>query len=172
MAEPTKQPQSDELVLQLFQNAQLLSRAMLSSRLGMQFDGQRDLYKTFGYLRAPGYQDYKNLYERQGMASRLVEKFANDTWNKPPVLIDGEARSDQSDKLTPFLQEWNELVDRVRVYKILRQADRTSGLSDVIALKTVESLAKLLQSSNIASNAKYQELRSADDCLIIPVPGD
>lgn len=129
MADEVKQTQGEELVMQLFENAQLVSRAMLAGRLGMQFDGQRDLYKTFGYLRAPGYEDYRNLYDRQGMASRLVEKFANDTWNRPPVLIDGEARSDQPDKLTPFLQQWNELVDRIRVYKILRQADIMLGFS-------------------------------------------
>lgn len=125
----TQTQQADALALQLFTNAQLLSRAMLANRLGTQFDGQRDLYKTFGYVRAPGYQDYRNLYDRQGMASRLVEKFANDTWNKAPVLIDGDARSDQEDKLTPFLEGWIELVERLRVYKILRQADIMLGFS-------------------------------------------
>lgn len=129
MAEETEDLQSQELVLQLFKNAQLISRAMLAGRLGMQFDGQRDLYKTFGYLQAPGYQDYRNLYDRQGIASRLVEKFANDTWNKPPVLIDGDVRSDQPDKLTPFLEGWIELAERLRVYKILRQADIMLGFS-------------------------------------------
>src|SRR5688500_15473429 len=118
MAEEETKQTEEALALQLFKNAQLISRAMLAGRLGMQFDGQRDLYKTFGYLQAPGYQDYRNLYDRQGIASRLVEKFANDTWNKPPVLVDGDARSDQPDKLTPFLKDWVDLVERLRVYKI------------------------------------------------------
>ncbi len=132
MPRKTKKPnqeQEGELALQLFQNAQLMSRSMLASRLGFQFNGQRDLYSTFGYVRSPGYNDYRNLYDRQGIASRLVEKFANDCWNRPPVLIDGSARSDQPDTATPFLKEWMDLADRLRVYKILRQADIMLGFS-------------------------------------------
>lgn len=129
MPRKTKAQKQEEELVQVIQNAMQLSRAMLSNRLGTQFDGQRDLYKTFGYVQQPTYQDYRNLFDRQGIASRIVEKFADDTWNNPPVIIDGEARSDQPDQLTPFLKAWNELVDRVRVYKVLRQADVMLGFS-------------------------------------------
>ena len=122
-------PVHDDM-LRMFQQASTISRAMLSARLGTQFNGNRDLYQTFGYVYNPQYQDYRNLYDRQGIATRAVEKFADDTWNKPPVIIDGDARSDHlDDKATPFLKEWVALTERLSIWQILRQADIMLGFS-------------------------------------------
>jgi hypothetical protein len=137
MAEKTKPPvrkripkmnKQEQRALQIFQNAAALSRSMLANRLGTQFDGKRDLYESFGYPRYPQYEDYRNLYDRQGLATRAVEIFADDTWNVPPVLIDGESRSDKlDDKATPFVKEWDALAKRLSVWQILRQADVMLG---------------------------------------------
>lgn len=136
-ADPIQNQQSQEAyqnMLGMMQRAMMLSstisRGMFSSRLGIQFGGDRDLYSTFGYLLAPQYQDYKNLYDRQGLANRAVEKFAIDTWNEPAVLIDGEARSDNLDEsATEFLKEWSKLEDRLKVWQTFRQADIMCGFS-------------------------------------------
>jgi len=113
----------------LLQNSGQLSRAMLGNRLGRSFDGDRDLYKTFGYIRSPVYDDYRAFYDRMGLATRMVEKFSDDTWNKPPTLIDGEARSDMDEQqLTPFLSDWNALVKRLGVWQMMRQADVMCGI--------------------------------------------
>jgi len=114
----------DAKMLRVLQNSQLLSRAMLGSRLGMQFGGDRDLYETFGYKRFPDFQDYQNLYDRHGLGHRVIKKYANSTWNRLPVLIDGEQRSDTLDKnATPFLKEWVTLAKRLGVVQVMRQAD-------------------------------------------------
>jgi uncharacterized protein len=111
----------------MFQQA-ALSRAMLSGRLGMQFGGNRDLYSSFGYIQEPNIGDYKNLYKRQGLATRAVEKFSNDTWNQPAVLIDGDSRSDSIEEdATQFVKDWVDLTERVRVWQVLRQADVMCG---------------------------------------------
>jgi hypothetical protein len=111
-------------MLRVLQNAQLLSRGMLGSRLGVQFGGDRDLYETFGYKRFPDFQDYHNIYDRNGLGQRVIRKFADSTWNRMPVLIDGEQRSDTLDKAaTPFLKEWVALVKRLGVTQVMRQAD-------------------------------------------------
>ena len=128
--EPIEDSPELRRALQVWTNAQIISRSMLANRLGTQFDGERDLYKTFGYPQVPGYMDFRNLYDRQGMATRAVEKFADDTWNKAPVIIDGGARSDNlSENATPFLKEWVALNKRLSVIQILRQADVMLGFS-------------------------------------------
>jgi hypothetical protein len=120
----------EKTLLHLFQQSQMTSRAMLAGRLGTQFDGQRDLYKTFGYLLNPGYQDFKNLFDRQGISTRIVKKFAEDTWNKPAVIIDGESRSDKpDDKPTPFITEFVALAKRLRIWQMFKQADVMLGYS-------------------------------------------
>jgi hypothetical protein len=108
----------------ILQNSQLLSRSMLGSRLGVQFGGERDLYETFGYKRFADFQDYQNIYDRHGLGHRVIKKYATSTWNRMPVLIDGEERSDQLDKgSTPFLKEWMALSKRLGILQVMRQAD-------------------------------------------------
>ena len=155
------EPEGNTDFLRLYQQAATLSRAMFSSRRGLQFDGNRDLYASFGYIQEPQYMDYRNLYDRQGLATRAVEKFANDTWNFPAVLIDGEARSDvMDDKATQFLKDWIELTERIKVWQILRQADVMCGFSrySTIFLGTPgASFAEPAGSGNLFYIAAYDE---------------
>lgn len=121
-AEPTVT--RNELVQYVKQNAELLSRSMLGNRLGVSFGGERDLYETFGYPRYPTFQDYQNLYERGGLAQRVIKKYCDSTWNRVPVLIDGEARSDSLDEnATEFLKAWDALQKKLGIIQVMRQAD-------------------------------------------------
>lgn len=114
----------NETMVRVLQNSQLLSRSMLGSRLGVQFGGARDLYETFGYKRFADFQDYQNIYDRHGLGHRVIKKYATSTWNRMPVLIDGEQRSDTLDKAaTPFLKEWTALAKRLGILQVMRQAD-------------------------------------------------
>jgi hypothetical protein len=115
---------------QVMVNAELLSRAMLAARLGKQFDGDRDLYSAFGYDQTPDIEEYRAHYERQGIATRVVEIFADDTWSTPPIIIDGDVRSDSLDdaKMTPFLKEFNALSKRLGVWQMFRQVDIMCGI--------------------------------------------
>lgn len=122
---------------------EIVSRSGLNRRLGMQFEGERDLYATFGYKRELVYSDYRGMYDRLGIATRLVEKFSNDTWNKPLVLIDGDARSDGvGDKSTKFLDTWNDLNKKLKLWGTMREADVMCGIGkySVIVLGTGGSL--------------------------------
>ncbi|MEO6566213.1 MAG: phage portal protein [Casimicrobiaceae bacterium] len=114
----------NELVQYVKQNAELLSRSMLGNRLGVSFNGERDLYESFGYPRNPNFQDYQNLYERGGLAQRIIKKHCDSTWNKVPVLIDGQARSDSLDaEATDFLKAWDALQKKLGIIQVMRQAD-------------------------------------------------
>lgn len=114
----------NELVNYVNQNADLLSRSMLQNRLGVSFNGERDLYETFGYPRNPSFYDYQNLYDRGGLAQRVIKKYCDSTWNRVPVLIDGEARSDSLDEnATEFLKAWDALQKKLGVIQVMRQAD-------------------------------------------------
>ncbi len=136
-AEPPRQP-ADQLLknskdgmaaLGMMQNAELISRAMLQARLGMQFYGERDLYAAFGYPIMPTYLDYRAHYDRQGIATRAIEIFSDDTWRNAPAIIDGVSRSDIDDgKQTPFIREFNALAKRLQIWQMFRQADIMCGI--------------------------------------------
>jgi hypothetical protein len=119
-----------EILRRMQMQSTSLSRSMLSGRLGTQFSGERDLYQTFGYILNPLVDDYKNLFDRQGLAGRAVRKFADDTFNAPAVLVDGDVRSDNTEeKSTPFIDAWNTLEKRISPWSMMRQADIMCGFS-------------------------------------------
>lgn len=114
----------DARMVRMVRNSQLLSRGMMSSRMGVQFGGARDLYETFGYVRNPDFEVYMGIYKRNGLGQRVIKKFADSTWNKLPIMIDGEQRSDTLDTdSTPFLEEWVKLAKRIGLMQVMRQAD-------------------------------------------------
>jgi len=114
----------NEMIQYVKQNADLLSRSMLQNRLGVSFNGERDLYESFGYPRFPTFQDYMNIYERGGLGQRIIKKHCDSTWNKVPILIDGEVRSDSLDEdATEFLTAWDALQKKLGVIQVMRQAD-------------------------------------------------
>jgi hypothetical protein len=125
--EPDWQIFKNEAVKAMAMNSAMLSRSMLAGRLGKQFGGDRDLYKSFGYIYNPQYLDYRALFERMGLAARCVEILPDDTWRKPAILIDGDERSD-AEPNSAFLKAWNELADRLSVWQMFRQVDVLCGL--------------------------------------------
>lgn len=128
MIAKVKQNEQIKQIEQLVQNAALLERSMMGKRLGMQYGGERNLYDAFGYLENPVYNDYRGFFDRMGIATRIVEMFPDDTWGVPPVLVDGESRSDKEEDQTSFIKEWNELVMRLKVWQVLREADVLCGI--------------------------------------------
>lgn len=127
---PTPQPSVAENAdaNRLYMMSALVSRAMMAQRFGMQFNGDRDLYTVFGYLQNPDFNHYLGLYERQGMATSIVEAFPSETWRKPPVLLDGTVRSDNPQTLTQFLKGWIALENQLGVFRALRNIDILAGI--------------------------------------------
>ncbi len=96
----------------------LIQRMNLATRGGLQFDGQRDLYKTFGYKLRPTFEDYFARYCRQDIASRIVDAPAQAVWRNPPVI---EAPDE-------FITKWDGLQKKNKIYYNLERADRLAGL--------------------------------------------
>lgn len=55
-----------------------------------QYDGQRDLYEVLGYdeTRDLTFQHFWNRYQRQGIATALLDRFVESTWQEFPSVID------------------------------------------------------------------------------------
>lgn len=154
---------------QTFMN-EVISRSSLGSRLGMQFQGDRDLYATFGYKRDLSYGDYRGMYDRLGIATRLVEKFSKDTWNAPVILIDGGARSDGvGDATTPFLDKWNEISKRLKIWGTMCEADTMCGMGrySIILIGTDGNLEAPASNSGIVNYiAAFDESQAAIESYV------
>lgn len=109
-------------------NSILSSRYRLAGALGQSFNGERDLYETLGYKRTLDFDDYYGDYERTIIGKRLINKPPSSTWQKQPIIKDGnEASTDESPR-SAFLQAWKALANRLKIFQYLERADRLARI--------------------------------------------
>lgn len=100
----------------------ILERAQLAYRAGMQYSSDRNVDVVLGYKAKPEVTDYLAYYDRRGLAATIVDAPAKTTWRKTPSVTDEtEGKSD-------FSKEWAKLSDRLNIYHYLERADRLSGI--------------------------------------------
>jgi 2'-5' RNA ligase len=120
--------QQTGLLLQM--NNTLVRRAQIAAGLGKQFGGDRDLYEAFGYPKNPGYEDYLNIYERDGLGTRIVDAVSDETWRERPVLVEGEnVKLDELDDPGPLQKAFAELDDQFHLLSAFNEVDAACGIS-------------------------------------------
>jgi len=117
-----------------------MSRMALAKSLGQTtaYGGARDYDTVLGYPKDIAFGDYLQRYERQDIAGPIVDLPAQDSYKRPPRIMDGEKPD------TPFCEAWNELETGQRVWSKLSRADKLSGIGEfgilVIGLKDGQPL--------------------------------
>lgn len=101
----------------------LISRAQLASRAGLQFGGARDLYEVFGYKKVLDDDSFLVKYQRQDVASRVIDAPPGATWSNPPT-IENEAINEALYTLDEEVKLWNAMyradrLSRLGAYSIL-----------------------------------------------------
>lgn len=107
-----------------FAASELLSRFRFAGQAGITFGGKRDIYKVLGYKRNLFPADYRERYERDGVAARIVDAYPNDTWRGGADLVEDE----DPETLTEFEESWSEMAERLKVWSIFERADILAGL--------------------------------------------
>ena len=126
----------------------IVSRAILSAKLGKQYGTDRDLYEALGYPIKLTYDDYLTHYSRQDIAAAVIDKPVKYTW-RGGVLIDDNTDNDK------LKDAWIELTGRLQLKsKFVRLDKLTSlgkygvlllGLDDVKTSSNFENPVKLGQ---------------------------
>ena len=112
-------------------------RRALSGYLGYSHEGERNLYEVFGYPRIINGHEYRAMYQRNDIASRIVRAFPQATWRDYPCLYDGDKNDEnvtKENENSAFVKAWNDLVEKKKVYSYLERADRLSGLGSFSVL--------------------------------------
>ncbi len=90
---------------------------------------KRDYNRTFGYPRNITYNQSLNRTKRNGIAKRLLEKPAVDTWSDPPCLIGKKV----------FIERFNEVISSCDLFNKMYELDKLAGMDSyaimVIGLK-------------------------------------
>ena len=101
----------------------LVARNNIAMRLGMSFDGDRDLYTALGYPLTVKYEEYVSRYIRQDMAKAIIDRPAKATWQGPLLLQ--ESKKAEKTKLEIA---WNDLEKKLGLKSKFSRVDRLAGL--------------------------------------------
>lgn len=109
------------VMAQLVRNTQaLLSRADLMSRF---LDPRRDIDAECGYPQNITPSQYRFMYDRGGIAKRVVGVWPEESWAQTPLVYETEDTTE-----TAFEKAWNALVKKHNVFHQLSKVDELSGI--------------------------------------------
>lgn len=145
----------------------LVDRAQFASRAGLSFQNPdtgsfaRSLNAICGYKEALEIQDFRDRYERNGVAERVIEIYPDATWAGGADIQETE----DVEETTAFEGATRELFRRLSVWERLYRADVLAGLGRYGAL--------LIGVGDGDLESEMPRLRSqADVVTLTPLPED
>lgn len=122
----------------------LRSRADIMAKAGTTFGGEREHYRIFGWPLAPDFDTWEHLYERGGIAKRIVCSYPQATWRSAPEVKDASGKEESQ-----FEAAWKQFCEKKRVYHYLERVDRMARMGQFSILfigysdaRTYEDLAQ------------------------------
>lgn len=125
-----QQPESYDLVMRALESLSFLDRYRFAKQLGTTFNGHRDINAILGYPETITVSDYRLMYDRGGIAGRVVDALPKATWRGGVELIEKENSSTR----TRFELEVEELFLALDVISELEAVDILSQLSTYACL--------------------------------------
>lgn len=107
------------VVSSLVQNATIL-RSQLLNKL---FDPRRDIDLECGYPKSLTPDQFRYLYDREGIAQRVVQFWPDESWAMDPSVYETEDPSE-----TAFEREWMTFRKRFNPFHFLHKIDVVSGI--------------------------------------------
>ena len=92
---------------------------------GSQFLGARNIAEVVGYPSELTFEDYFLAYDRQDVATRVVETYPDYTWIEAPEVYESE-----ESKYTPFEAEWLELCSDMDIIGTIKALDILAGIGE------------------------------------------
>lgn len=132
MSDDKKQPASQEQITAIKnqletvqQLSSLVRRSQLFSGLGKSYEGDRSLYAALGYKYELAYDDFVNIWAREGLGKRVNNAPCDAVWCDPPRVFDADY--DDPDSEDPFETEFNELVRALKLWNKFNRVDKLLG---------------------------------------------
>lgn len=103
----------------------VISRTRLGKML-TSFDGRRNYQQIFGWDDQITFDQMQYMYNRGGIAKRVVDAYPDATWARPPRLwADGD---------DAWTAKWDALVDQTEVWEAMYRLDRLAALGSYSVL--------------------------------------
>lgn len=103
----------------IVQNLSLLDRSTLSRALS----GKIDINKECGYPQEISIEDYQDMFDREGIGTRVVTVWPDESWAVDPFIYETEEPDE-----TEFEKELKNLISERHLLSFLDRADILSGI--------------------------------------------
>lgn len=107
---------------QLF-NVMANASLMRSTLLNKLIDPRRDIDDECGYPKELTTEQYKLMYDREAVATRVVSVYSEESWVVDPMVQENEEPEE-----TDFEEAWRELEAERNLYSYMMKADELSGI--------------------------------------------
>lgn len=104
---------------QMVQNALMLRSELLRCLI----DHKREINKECGYPERIDAIYCREMYDREGIAKRVVQLFPQECWKKDPEVVETEDELE-----TEFEKSWEDLVVNFNLFALMQRADILSGI--------------------------------------------
>jgi hypothetical protein len=143
---------------------ELMARARIAAVTGKTFGGDRDLYEALGYSREITTRMFRERYQRNAVAARLVEARPEDTWRGGFEVYEDPDPA----KETKFETEWNALYERLKIGAAFQKADILAGLGRyaVILIGAPGNLDEPLEKVAGPQDIRYLGRYAEEDAVI------
>lgn len=111
--------QLNDVVGLLSMNATVLRREVLSKLL----NPGKDINFECGYPETISTQEYKSMYDREGVGTRVVNLLPEESWAVPPEIYEKEESEE-----TEFDKKWKALAKDKNIFHFLQRIDVLSGI--------------------------------------------
>jgi hypothetical protein len=101
----------------------LVTRAQLATRLGSQYDGNRDVYQALGYKKTLVYADFYTQYERQDIAKAIINRPVQATWSGDIKVLQADDEEE-----TEFEKAWTKLWKSLQLKTKFIRLDKLSRI--------------------------------------------
>lgn len=123
MTDPTPMPLSRTRMLlnELIENT-IISRTALMKKM---FDPRRDIDAECGYPQYISIEEFKQMYDREGIGHRVVTIWPEETWVQDPMVYENE----ESDE-TEFELAFKAIEKRLNLFHYMHRIDELSGIGE------------------------------------------
>lgn len=108
-----------QLINQITSNVAL----MRSELLNKLFDSRRDIDDECGYTKNISDEQYGYLYDREGIGTRVVSIYPEESWVMDPIIVE-----DEEEEETTFEEAVADLVKAHNIWHYLHRIDELSGI--------------------------------------------
>jgi len=124
-----------------------MSRVMAASKLNNKPQKLQEVFLEMGYAENLTYSDYEFMFERVGIATRIITALVDATWRTHPIAIDKtkrkiNAEADQADDPSVIETAIKALNDKHGIIKTLKQADTLCCIGQYSILVIGDKLGK------------------------------